>query len=264
MITETQNKLASDVGSLGLPGRVIIAPCPALFCLEDAMEMKVCTKCKGPKPKDTIHFFSGSRYKDGLRAQCKTCYQNTLKSWRGLHNQQCKATAQKWRDNNRVKWNETRKNWSASHPGYYTEGANRWRENNPEQAKAVHVKANNKRRSTPRGKLASCFGTAVGRSLKNNSKGARHWETLVGYTVDQLKQHLEKQFRPGMTWGNHGPCWHIDHIIPIDAFNFTCPEDLDFKRCWALKNLQPLGKIENIRKSAKLENPFQPSLCIAG
>lgn len=39
MITETQNKLASGVGSLGLPGCVVIAPCPALFCLEDNMPL---------------------------------------------------------------------------------------------------------------------------------------------------------------------------------------------------------------------------------
>ena len=38
------------------------------------------------------------------------------------------------------------------------------------------------------------------------------------------------------------------------------PEDEDFKRCWALSNLQPLWMSENRSKNDKLEKPFQPSL----
>ena len=64
-----------------------------------------------------------------------------------------------------------------------------------------------------------------------------------------------------MIWGNYGD-WHIDHKIPISAFNFTKPEHEDFKRCWALSNLQPLWAKDNISKNAKLEKHFQPSLAI--
>ena len=52
----------------------------------------------------------------------------------------------------------------------------------------------------------------------------------------------------------------IDHIIPISAFNFTKPEHIDFKRCWALSNLRLLLKEENRIKSNKMERPFQPAL----
>jgi hypothetical protein len=51
--------------------------------------------------------------------------------------------------------------------------------------------------------------------------------------------------------------------IPIAVFNYEKPEDIDFRLCWSLKNLQPLEKIENIKKKDKLEKPFQPSLKIA-
>jgi hypothetical protein len=64
-----------------------------------------------------------------------------------------------------------------------------------------------------------------------------------------------------MSWENYGK-WHIDHRIPIDAFNFTCPEDIDFTQCWALRNLRPLWAVDNIKKSNKLEKPFQPSLLL--
>jgi 5-methylcytosine-specific restriction endonuclease McrA len=62
-----------------------------------------------------------------------------------------------------------------------------------------------------------------------------------------------------MTWDNRSE-WDIDHIIPVAVFNFEKPEDMDFKRCWELKNLRPLWKNDNRRKGARLTAPFQPSL----
>jgi len=53
--------------------------------------------------------------------------------------------------------------------------------------------------------------------------------------------------------------WHIDHIIPVSAFNFTKPEHIDFNKCWALSNLQPLWAEENLSKHKKLKEAFQPS-----
>lgn len=37
-------------------------------------------------------------------------------------------------------------------------------------------------------------------------------------------------------------------------------DNVDFKRCWALKNLQLLPASENVLKGARLDRPFQPSL----
>ena len=38
--------------------------------------------------------------------------------------------------------------------------------------------------------------------------------TVVGCTAAQLRQHLEKQFKPGMTWQNRKEKWEIDFIVP--------------------------------------------------
>lgn len=110
-------------------------------------------------------------------------------------------------------------------------------------------------------KLRNCVSTNIRQSLKGN-KNRRRWECLVGYTIDELMGHLEKLFKPGMTWENQGSEWHIDHIIPVSVFNFTTYTDLDFKKCWALSNLRPLWAKENISKGAKLLKPFQPSLAL--
>ncbi len=76
------------------------------------------------------------------------------------------------------------------------------------------------------------------------------FQTLLGCTVSELKIHLEKNFKPGMSWKNHGlNGWHIDHIKPVSKYNLLDPEEQ--KKCFHYTNLQPLWALENIRKSNK-------------
>jgi len=148
-------------------------------------------------------------------------------------------------------WRQREKN----HPRN-ADSAKKWKKNNPEKVRAQ------RKRYRERNKVSRGISCLMRRSLKNGLKAGRHWETLVGFTVDQLKKYLEKKFQPGMTWGNYGIAWHIDHKIPKALFNFERPEDLDFKRCWSLKNLQPMLAKENMSKGSKIGKPFQPSLRI--
>jgi hypothetical protein len=50
------------------------------------------------------------------------------------------------------------------------------------------------------------------------------------------------------------------HVAERGTSKGVCVDCYDFKRAWALSNLQPLWAIDNQRKSAKLAAPFQPSL----
>ena len=102
-------------------------------------------------------------------------------------------------------------------------------------------------------RLNRCVRSSVRGSLKLNniSKNGRHWEDLVGYTSQELRDHLEKFFLPGMTWDNYG-IWHLDHILPISFFKYASTDDVEFKFCWGLENLQPLWAKDNIRKSNKI------------
>lgn len=119
-----------------------------------------------------------------------------------------------------------------------------------------------KRKLNSKLRLNRNMASVVWYSLKGSKNGLK-WESLVGYTVNELAKHLEKQFRDGMVWGNYGKSgWVIDHKTPIKVFNFTKPEHKDFKRCWALKNLQPLWIGDNCSKGASLDKHFQPSLLL--
>jgi hypothetical protein len=83
------------------------------------------------------------------------------------------------------------------------------------------------------------------------SKRGKHWENLIGYTSQDLKDHIEKIFQSGMSWDNYG-LWQIDHIIPKSFFKYTSTDDVEFKYCWSLNNLQPLWAFDNISKSDKI------------
>jgi hypothetical protein len=166
-----------------------------------------------------------------------------------------KIKARKYYSENKLKAKERdlkrRKEINAWHEEWVNKNYRKWRE--------INNKANRKRRSTAKGRLNHSISSYIRKSLKNGSKSERNWESLVGYTLSQLQRHLEKQFQAGMTWDNYGE-WHIDHKIPLSVFNFEHPEDIDFKRAWDLKNLQPLWATDNIVKNAKISKPFQPAL----
>jgi len=92
------------------------------------------------------------------------------------------------------------------------------------------------------------------------SKSSRMREVL-GYGVDQLHARLLDTMPDGFTWADFlAGRLQIDHIIPLSAFNFERLTDFDFRRAWALGNLQLLPAAENIKKSDSLQAHFQPSL----
>lgn len=73
---------------------------------------------------------------------------------------------------------------------------------------------------------------------------------LLGCSLEELKTHIEKQFKPGMNWDNHRRFgWHIDHVRPCASFDMTDP--IQQSECFGFRNLQPLWWWENIQKSAK-------------
>jgi hypothetical protein len=69
---------------------------------------------------------------------------------------------------------------------------------------------------------------------------------LLGISPQGLKEWLEAQFTEGMTWENRSD-WHVDHIIPCDAFDLTV--DQNQRICFWYKNLQPLWIEDNLQKS---------------
>jgi len=176
--------------------------------------------------------------------------------------------------NNTKKVNEKNKRWAIKNMEKVNIIKRRWDKNNPKKKSEINklysinnrIKINesnrNRRKTNLNVNINRRMTTAIGLSLKGNKRG-RKWETLVGYTLNDLIKRLKKTIPEGYTWQDflEGRL-HIDHIVPKKVFNFSRPEHIDFKRCWALNNLQLLPARENILKGAKLSRPFQPALQI--
>jgi len=199
------------------------------------------------------------------------------KRWRENNPEKAKESSKKWRRNNPEKVLEAHRNWLKTHPDWKAspdsgkEARKKWFKDHPEKIREYSKRnrekhseyrrlwrENNrnllrgydkKRRLTPTGKLNDRMSVSIWQALRKNKNGYR-WEMLVGYTILDLKNHLESLFSTGMTWDNIGE-WHIDHIIPKSRFFYETPEDPEFKTCWALANLQPMWKLDNLSKHAK-------------
>jgi hypothetical protein len=75
--------------------------------------------------------------------------------------------------------------------------------------------------------------------------------SLLGCSVEGLAAHLESQFQPGMSWDNWSyRGWHIDHKIPLAAFDLTDPEQLGTACHYT--NLQPMWAVEHFHKGTKI------------
>lgn len=191
-------------------------------------------------------------------------HREEIKEYRERTKEQRAANARVYRAEHKEREKITRAAWLAANPEKKREALRRWRAANPDKDHESMRRANKKRGEDIKYRISGNMSSRIRTSLfSNGTKRGRHWEELVDFTIAQLKRHLEKLFTPEMTWENYGTVWEIDHKVPLAAFNFDSPDHIDFKLCWDLKNLQPLGKFNNRSKRDKLEKPFQPSLALA-
>ena len=146
-------------------------------------------------------------------------------------------------------------------PQKYRDMEAAWIRKNPELARAASRRRWNKHRevlikqhtawaaeqmkTNPTYRMQVLLRDRLRKAVKNNYKSGSAVRDL-GCSIDELWQHLESQFRPGMTRENLGKAWQIDHIYPMAAANLQDPVEFLAVNNW--QNLQPLYSEENNRK----------------
>ena len=146
-----------------------------------------------------------------------------------------------------AKRREYSREYYQSHQKYFQEYSLKYRKT---KSKGKHHRTRAKVAKSPSRRLSLVFSNSVRRGLVHGKGGKKTWQ-MLGYTLDDLRSRLASLFVEGMTWDNYGE-WHIDHIIPIGFFVFESADDVEFKMCWRLENLQPLWAADNYRKAAKM------------
>jgi len=190
---------------------------------------KQCKRCKEIFTYDKFYMHRGRP-----RPQCAVCYnylnrfvwKSTREDLRAQHRlNRKKKTIEEQREKERARRRV------ANRGPEYAAAQKAWRE---------------KYYSDPQKNLARAVRRRLYMARKVECKTGKTLEYL-GCSWQELKQHLESQFKLGMTWDNYGQGgWHIDHIKPLCAFDLTKEEHL--KIVCHYTNLRPLWQHENIAK----------------
>ena len=121
-----------------------------------------------------------------------------------------------------------------------------YRSENMDRLNALCLEYYYRTQKSPRHKIARSLRARL-RQVFEETGSKHHINELVGCSRDYLVHHIESQFKPGMTWDNHGVYgWHIDHRVPVSYFDMT--KDEDAKVCFFWMNLQPLWAKDNYSK----------------
>lgn len=194
---------------------------------------KICSECAAEKPLSDFYFRKDSQKH---RNVCTAC-----------HGLGCKLRHKQ----NIERDNELSRLWRLQNPERAAQLARRWYAENKECHAATRTARKKKGGVTiEKERLANNLRTRCIHALKGAYKVATTMK-LLGCSVDFLREHLEKQFLPGMSWENYGRAgWHMDHIKPCDSFS-DLSDPAQQRECFHFSNLQPLWAIDNIKKGNK-------------
>jgi hypothetical protein len=230
---------------------------------------KRCTKCGEEKPATPEFFHAYKRSSDGRRSVCKVCRAKDNAD----RNEEITAKKREYYAQNKDRL-------LAEHREYYARTVEKQRawaierhwKNRDRNLKRMQANwdenrdiLNEKRRPGARERFHALYGNdlaftltrrvgaLVRRTLRFNKKKDGKMKDILGFTVDELRQHIESQFTEGMSWDKFlsGEI-HLDHKTPINFFKPQSVDDPAFKACWALSNLQPLWARDNLSKGYKI------------
>ena len=252
------------------------------------IKLKTCTKCLRTFPES--EFPKKRKDSEERRSQCKSCKNESNEKWRRENRERHLQNCANQRENNKPKRKKWCKDWEENNKEHRKEYKREYRLKNkdeinrknrelwetkgkfyqakyhkrhPDKYKSICEGVWEKKKATLKGRLENSITCGIRKSIFKGSKNRRKWEKLVGYSIDDLIERLKKTMPDGYSWDDYmAGKLHIDHITPKSIFNYKTPDDIDFKRCWALRNLQLLPAKENLMKRDKFHFDFQPSLLL--
>lgn len=206
--------------------------------------MKTCACCGIGKRKSKFYMIIKAN-KSVLHSYCKDC----CKIKRGEVTKEKKLAYQKkYRNKHKIELKQKNILYLRNNPLKRAETLKRYRKKN---RKLINLKKKisfkNNYKNNLRFKMECLLRARLGSLIRLGYAAKKESIIkLIGCNVEELIKHIERQFKDGMSWKNHGE-WHIDHIIPCSFFDLTKLSEQ--RKCFNFKNLQPLWKEENLKKS---------------
>lgn len=197
------------------------------------INMKKCSRCN--ILKSLSEFTNNKRMADGKSIHCNVCKKLFRKEYADRYPNEIKERKLKYIKNNKEKVSTYMKKYQESYKPIRNAREKERLLTEPEYLLRKRIRNNILRYVKRSGVKKTCASTKI--------LGCSHLE---------FKTYFESKFTDGMTWEIfcNSDRIHIDHIIPVDAFDLTVEDEL-FK-CFHFTNLQPLWKEDNLAKSNKL------------
>jgi hypothetical protein len=207
------------------------------------MGTKVCKKCG--VEKELCEFDKKSGSKEGYTSRCKVCRRNYINEYNSnpinLERKRRKQKEYYWDNHEKEMKRSAEKHKKNSEKEKEYRKKNRVKIN--ERIKKQYDEDENFRLRTNMKNRLKLFLKSKKITKKNTTF------EIIGCNPEELKEHLEKQFKNGMSWENYGYYgWHIDHKIPLSS----AKTEEDVYRLSHYTNLQPLWSEENYKKGNKL------------
>ena len=202
--------------------------------------LKRCKHCHQFKP---ITDFRATNNKiDGLRSECRICGKTYKKRWAKENRDKHLLALQR----------RSARYWAKVYADPVRHAKMRATQNrlrsSPKWKAKTNAAQNRRRRENVNFKIRVYLSARIRKAIRRQ-RATKPTVCLLGCSLDELKQHLQKQFREGMAWNNYGQ-WHVDHIRPCASFDLLDPEQQ--KKCFHYTNLQPLWAYENQSKCNRI------------
>ena len=194
--------------------------------------MKVCTRCKQEKEISDFHKQKNGKY--GVAGRCKSCKCELTSIWQKSNKEKKIIYNHEYNKNNKIEIKKRKRDYRQNNKEYIKESINK----NP----LMRFKRN----------LRSNIRMSI--KGKGYTKKSKTFD-ILGVDFETFKKHIERQFKKGMGWSNHGE-WHLDHIIPI-ALAETEKEAIKLNH---YTNFQPLWAKENLEKHTSIVESTQTNL----
>lgn len=212
---------------------------------------KHCCKCK--LLKDLSNFGKLKNSKDGYRYDCNECRKlyrinnkNTIsekqKEYYKKNKDKLLSNNKIYRKNNSDKIKEQRKEYRSREKVKI-----HIKQKNIQYLPIKKMKIKMRRKTDINFQISEILRSKIHKMIKGKNTS---YMNFVGCDINWLKKWIEYQFDDNMNWKNIGSYWQIDHILPINKFNFSC--DKNKRICFNWTNLQPIQSSINREKSDKL------------
>lgn len=211
--------------------------------------MIICSKCK--IKKNESEFYKNKYAKNGLKSICKKC-ELTDRKKNYIHSERMSLYPGGY-ENNKERISIIRKEHYKKNKERIKKNTIKYYYENKEKSLKKQLEWQNKMGSESENyKLTKRIRTLFYNTLKNsNNNKYKKFQEYTGINIECYIEYFKINYNIEFSEITEKVKYHIDHIIPCSAYDFTDEEEI--KKCWQPENLRLISAKENLKKHCQLD-----------